>query len=158
MRIKLEECNAYLLSVDDPKYEPNRAHSFREAAKYGIKPKWFRAAKESSAKRSEALSILQICTETLDDERPFLFLEDDISSWNPNTEFEIPEDADIFMIGLTTYVYDEHGEFGVKDKQHDGPSVFEKVSSDLYRSRGLLSAHSIILTTRRAKEAWIRAC
>jgi hypothetical protein len=46
MRIVLSECRAFLLSVDDPKYEGHRAHAFREAAKYGIKPTWFKAIKD----------------------------------------------------------------------------------------------------------------
>jgi hypothetical protein len=57
MRIVLSECRAFLLSVDDPKYEGHRAHAFREAAKYGIKPTWFKAIKDESAKRSQALSV-----------------------------------------------------------------------------------------------------
>ena len=38
---------------------------------------------------------------SLEDDVPILLLEDDISSWNPTREFDVPSDVDVFRLGIS---------------------------------------------------------
>jgi hypothetical protein len=99
-----------------------------------------------------------MCEDALVDPAPFLFLEDDICSWNPASVFDVPDDADIFMIGHGTGTYDAAAPTLVRDRDSESIDILFRVSREIYKSDGLLSAHSIIILTQRAKEAWISAC
>lgn len=43
MRIDITKIPAFLLSPDNPKYEPGRIHSMNECNKIGVFPTWFKA-------------------------------------------------------------------------------------------------------------------
>jgi hypothetical protein len=61
-------------------------------------------------------------------DQPFLFLEDDISTWNPNTVFDIPDDADILRLGNVTWFRTPDGE----SVDYIPPNALRKVNSEMY--------------------------
>lgn len=91
-----------MLSPDKPEFEARRIHSHKEVAKYGIEPDWFRAIPHPNGRMSAALSVIAIAEAALLDSRPLLLLEDDNSSWNPQTGVNAPDDADIVRIGISS--------------------------------------------------------
>lgn len=92
-----------------------------------------------------------MCQQALLHDKPFLFLEDDITSWNPATAFDLPDDVDIFRIGITTYHIQKHSTDEIADEQPEWHSV----SRQIIRTYGMLCTHALIFVTRRAKQAFL---
>ena len=99
MRVRLAECDAVMLSADTAENRHRRAHSLKQLDKYGISCRVFTAFKSDNPRVSASISIMAICHEALDNGKPLLFFEDDITSWNPCDTFDVPDDADVFRLG-----------------------------------------------------------
>lgn len=83
----------------------------------------------------------------MSDDRPLLLLEDDISSWNPQTFADVPNDADIVRLGNSTYFY----ELSSVVAPHVNQIAY--VNKDVSRTYGMFATHAIILISKRAKRA-----
>jgi hypothetical protein len=69
-----------------------------------------------------------------------LILEDDCVPHNYKNEFEVPDDADIVYLGIHGYKH-----------------VREKVSPELWKVSGMISAHAILYLTQQGKNILIEA-
>jgi hypothetical protein len=101
MRIDITTLDAVLLSPDQERFAARRLYTIQTLSLYGIEPVWFKSVEHENPRMSAALSVVEICRRSLESCRPLLFLEDDLSSWNPNTLFDIPDDADLFRLGIS---------------------------------------------------------
>ena len=99
MIITLKDCDAWILSPDKPGFEAARRHSLREIAKYGINCNWFRAYDHERGRISASLSIMAICFNSLNNNKPLLLFEDDVTAWNPSDTFVVPNDTDLLKLG-----------------------------------------------------------
>lgn len=145
IRVDLTKIKGYLLSPDLEKYRERREHSMREIEKYGIKVEWVKAIPHENNRKSAALSIQKILTST--GREPILFFEDDVSSWNPNTVFDIPYDCDMLRLGNS---------IGVRSYEQDlqdplNAKMLVRVTDEVYRCRGMLSTHALFIFTPYAK-------
>jgi hypothetical protein len=101
---------------------------------------------------SAAKSIEAICQKGLGSSKPLLFLEDDVTSWNPNRTFLVPDDCDILRIGITKYHIEENS----RHEQADFEADVVPVSSEIVRAHGMLCTHAIVFVTERAKRAFLQ--
>jgi hypothetical protein len=149
MRIVLKDLKAVLLSPDKPEFQAKREHSMREAAKFGIFPEWFKAIEHPNPRISASLSIVAIMEQSLKDDSPLLVLEDDISSWNPAREFDVPSDADVFRLGISrghaVNLHSRNLNYTIRP--------IEILNKELMRVYGMYATHAIVLVTARAKRA-----
>ena len=97
MLIDVTKYRAFVLSPDKEQYKARREHSMRQIAKYGIAVEWFKAIPHENGRKSASISVQALLAATGDE--PILFFEDDVTSWNPNTVFEVPDECDILRLG-----------------------------------------------------------
>jgi hypothetical protein len=101
MRIDITTLDAALLSPDKEKFAERRLHTLHTLSLYGIEQVWFKSVEHENPRMSAALSVVEICRRSLESPKPLLFLEDDLTLWNPSTLFDIPDDADLFRLGIS---------------------------------------------------------
>jgi hypothetical protein len=154
MRIDISTLDAVLLSPDKERFAARRKHTLQTLSLYGIEPVWFKSVEHENPRISAALSVVEICQRSLASSKPLLFLEDDLTSWNPNTLFDIPDDADLLRLGIsrvhTTEVLATLGHL-------QSVAYLERVNDSLYESKCMYATHAIVCVTERGKRALLES-
>ena len=75
--------------------------------------------------------------------RPIVFLEDDVKKQNYPSTLEIPDDTDIFYMGLSIW--------GIVDRNEGVPNTvcYTEINKDIIKVYNMLSAHGLIICSLR---------
>jgi hypothetical protein len=84
---------------------------------------------------------------------PFIVLEDDCVSYNFKEEIEIPDDADIVLLGIWDQAILEKLSGMVFLNQ----GIYEKVAPEVFKANKLCGMHAVMYTSQRGKDIALRS-
>jgi len=89
------------------------------------------------------------------DDKPLLILEDDCVPFEPRALIEVPDDADIVYLGISSIPY-----LGNPERKEDFIKPYEPVdaSRDVWRAYGSLLTHAVLYLTPRGREYMRAVC
>ena len=160
MFINLKNCKVYIISPATGKYESRFYTILKRLIEVGFnRVEFFRSVKCDYIYDSLALTFVEIFKKELNNNEPFIIVEDDIEVWNMYETIEIPDTFSLLYLGVSKWAYPHIlPTIYLENRPHILEHSFYTVQSfnnELVTVKAMTSAHAILYNCRNFMKEFI---
>ena len=153
MLVNLKKLRVYIISPGNNKYRERVLTVFERLLDEGFQNIiFYKSVQGIDGTASLTNTIIEIFKEELCRDEPFIILEDDCNFFNKYELIHIPDNTDIFYLGVSLWSYP----YGIETLYYrNRPNIFENCPStvksyneDLTIIKGMTSGHAILYNSR----------
>ena len=154
MLLDIKNTTVYLVSPGTDKYKDRVLTVFHRLIDEGFtKIEFIKSLPGLNGTASLTNTILHIFKKELDNDKPFIILEDDCAFFNKYDQIEIPDDCDMLYLGVSKWAYTHPIEtFYYMDFRppviQNSPETVQSYNDVLTKLKGMTATHAILYNSR----------
>jgi hypothetical protein len=160
MHLDLKRIKVYLVSPGSGKYRPRLHTVFERLVDAGYTNiEFFRSIPADNGTNSLTKTNIEIFKKELNNDEPFMIIEDDCQDYFKHDNITIPDDADALYLGVANWVYPHSYETlgkGFHIREHNETDHID-IDNTVTRIRGMTSTHAVIYFNREYMSRFINS-
>ena len=160
MILDLKTVKVYLVSPGTGKYRPRLHAVFERLVDAGYKNiEFFRSIPADNGSNSLTKTNIEIFKKEMNNDTPFIIIEDDCQDYFKHDILTIPDDTDALYLGVANWVYPYSYETlgkGYHIREHTAEDHID-VDATVTRIRGMTSTHAVVYFSREYMRRFINS-
>ena len=153
MLLDIKNITVYIISPGTDKYRSKLITVFERVINEGFKNVvFFKSIPDSNKTVSLTNTVLEIFKRELNNDNPFIILEDDCAFFTKYDQIEIPDNADMLYLGVSLWSYPHsiNTLYSVyrPDIVYNSMDTTESYNNTLVRIKGMTGGHAILYISR----------
>lgn len=153
MLLDIKNITVYIISPGTDKYRSKLITVFERVINEGFKNVvFFKSIPDPNKTVSLTNTVLEIFKRELNNDNPFIILEDDCAFFTKYDQIEIPDNADMLYLGVSlwTYPYSTNTLYSMyrPDIVYNSMDTTESYNNTLVRIKGMTGGHAILYISR----------
>jgi hypothetical protein len=160
MIIDIKKTKVYIISPGENKYRDRVLTVMGRLIDEGFKNiTFFKSLPGPNNTASLTNTVIEICKKEMNNDQPFIILEDDCAIFTGHNDIEVPAAADVLYLGvaLWSYPYTVDTLYN-RNRPHiiqNSSSTVQSYNDKLTRIRGMTSGHAIMFISREFVRTFI---
>lgn len=153
MLLDIKNITVYIISPGTDNYRTKLITVFERVINEGFKNViFFKSIPDSNKTVSLTNTVLEIFKRELNNDNPFIILEDDCAFFTKYDQIEIPDTADVLYLGVSLWTYPHNIDtlYSVyrPDIVYNSMDTIESYNNTLVRIKGMTGGHAILYISR----------
>ena len=153
MLLDIKDITVYIISPGTDKYRSKLLTVFERVINEGFKHvTFFKSIPGPNKTASLTNTVLEIFKQELDNDKPFIILEDDCAFFTKYDQIEIPENADLLYLGVSlwSYPYSTDTLYTIyrPDIVRNSIDTVESYNDNLVKIKAMTATHAILYISR----------
>jgi hypothetical protein len=153
MLLDIKDITVYIISPGTDNYRSKLITVFERVINEGFKNvMFFKSIPNSNKTVSLTNTVLEIFKRELNNDNPFIILEDDCAFFTKYDQIEIPDNADMLYLGVSLWTYPHNIDtlYSVyrPDIVYNSMDTIESYNNTLVRIKGMTGGHAILYISR----------
>jgi len=153
MLLDIKNITVYIISPGTDKYRSKLITVFERVINEGFKNVvFFKSIPDPNKTVSLTNTVLEIFKRELNNDNPFIILEDDCAFFTKYDQIEIPDTADVLYLGVSlwTYPYSTNTLYSMyrPDIVYNSIDTNESYNNTLVKIKGMTGGHAILYISR----------
>lgn len=160
MLVDIKKCKVYIISPATGKYESRFYTVLKRLLDAGFhRVEFFRSVKSDYIYDSLSLTFVEIFKKELNNNEPFIIVEDDINLWNIYESIEIPDTFSLLYLGVSKWAYPHVlPTIYLQNRPHileHSSYTVNSYNDELVSVKAMTSAHAILYNSRNFMKEFI---
>lgn len=153
MNISIKNTRVYIISPGENKYRNRVLTVMGRLIDDGFRNiTFFKSLSGPNNTASLTNTVIEICKKEMNNDQPFIILEDDCALFSSYDNIELPESTDVLYLGVALWSYpypvDTLYNRNRPNIVHNSSSTVQSYNDKLTRTRGMTSGHAIMFISR----------
>lgn len=160
MIIDIKKTRVYIISPGENKYRDRVLTVMGRLIDDGFKNiTFFKSLAGPNNTASLTNTVIEICKKEMNNDQPFIILEDDCALFSSYDNIEVPESADVLYLGVALWSYPYSVDTLYNRNRphivHNSSGTVQSYNDTLTRIRGMTSGHAIMFISREFTRTFI---